>query len=159
HREKIAALLYELPKSERRELGDIPSWARDLAAELTPFKGSMLEELAKAVNVDQKVFRHDAIAHYLQLNIRIVDEGGNPLARGRDVEALMKQYGARARAAWQKAAPAPEKPRTGFTTWNFGDLAPFVLRTVGNVEVRSYPAIVDRGNNVDLEDLESSTAA
>ena len=159
HKDKIAALLWELPKADRRDLGDIPALAKDLAEELRPFDGAMLPQLAKAVNVDQSSFRPDAVAHYLQLNLRIVDEHGKELARGRDVEGLMKQYGARARAAWQKAAPPPAKLRKGFTTWNFGDLEPFVLRTVGKAEVRSYPALIDKGTSVDIEELESAGAA
>jgi ATP-dependent helicase HrpA len=95
----------------------------------------------------------------LQFNIRIVDESGKELAQGRDVQSLLEQYGARARAAWQKAAPAPEKPRTGFTTWNFGKLEPFLVRRVGNADVRSYPAIVDKAQSVDIVEMESAAAA
>ena len=51
HAEKIAALLYELPRALRRELGDgeIPEIARTLAPQLTPFDGPMIPALARAV--------------------------------------------------------------------------------------------------------------
>ena len=39
HREKIAALLYELPKAIRRELGSIPELSQLLASELASFPG------------------------------------------------------------------------------------------------------------------------
>lgn len=158
HEDKIAALLYELPRAERRDIGDIPALARSVAKELVPFRGAMLPELSEKTGVPASAFRPDAIAHYLQLNVRIVDESGKELAQGRDVEALLKQYGARARAVWQKTVEK-EKPRTGFTAWTFGELEPFVVRRVGDMDVRRYPAIVDKGTSVDIELLDSSSAA
>jgi ATP-dependent helicase HrpA len=158
HEDKIAALLYELPRAEKRDLGDLPALAKSLARELKPFQGAMLSQLAERLDISQSAFRPDAIARYLQLNLRIVDESGKELAQGRDVEGLLKQYGARARAAWQKKA-TEERPRTGFTTWNFGTLEPFVMRRVGDMDVRRYPAIVDKGQSVDIELLDSSSDA
>ncbi|MBX3226573.1 MAG: ATP-dependent RNA helicase HrpA [Labilithrix sp.] len=159
HREKIEALLYELPKAERRALGgDIPSLARAIAPKLTPFEGPMLPALAELAGVPASAFRPDAVARHLRLFVRVVDAQGRELARGRDAGALVKQYGARARAELREAA-APAKPRTGFTSWTFGDLEPYVVRRVGGVDVRSYPAIVDKGATVDVELLESSAAA
>ena len=155
--DKIAALLYELPRTERKDVGDIPARAKELARVLEPFQGGMLAQLAERLELSQSAFRPDAIARYLQTNIRIVDESGKEIAQGRDVDSLLKQYGARARAAWQKAAP--EKPRTNFTAWTFGELEPFVVRKSGDMDVRRYPAIVDKGNAVDIELLESSAAA
>lgn len=158
HEDKIAALLYELPRAERKDLGDIPALAKELARELTPFSGAMLPALAEKVGIPSAAFRPDAVAHYLQFNVRVVDENGKELARGRDVDGLLKQYGARARAEWQKKAEK-EKPRTGFTTWNFGELERFVMRRVGDIEVRRYPAIVDKRSSVDIELMDSSSAA
>jgi ATP-dependent helicase HrpA len=43
--------------------------------------------------------------------------------------------------------------------WDLGELPPFVTRRVGGTELRSYPALVDRGASVDLTLLESAAAA
>jgi ATP-dependent helicase HrpA len=159
HEEKIAALLHETPRALRRELGDIPELARTLAQKLTPFDGPMIPALARAADIPEDAFRRDAIPAYLRATIRIVDANGAVLGQGREVDALLARYGARARAEWKKTEPVRSSDRKGLTTWDFGELAPFVVRRVGNVDVRSYPALVDQEKTVDLVLLESSTAA
>ena len=167
HAEKVAALLYELPRALRRELGDgeIPELARTLARELTPFQGPMIPALARTVTeltgvrVDDTSFRPDAVAAYLRLTCRLTDESGKVVAQSRETGDLLRQHGARARAAWKSTAPAPAWEKKGLTSWDFGELPAFVMRRVAGTEVRSYPALVDRGTSVDLVLVESSSAA
>jgi ATP-dependent helicase HrpA len=166
HQDKVAALLFELPGKLRRELGEkIPELARTVAPELTPFDGPMLPKLARAVtaltgvDVAEDAFRPDAIADYLRLTLRVVDEHGKVVAQGRDIDDLLKRYGAQARAVWKKSAPSPAFERAGLTSWDFGELPEFVMRRVGGTEVRTYPAVVDRGTSVDLVLHESAPAA
>lgn len=165
HREKILSLLYELPRGSRRELGELPALADALAAKLTPFQGPLIPSLARAVteltgvDVEEDAFRQDAIATYLKLTCRLVGEDGKTVAESRDIDDLLKRFGARARAVWQKAAPPTAWEKTGITSWNFGNLPKVVTRRVSNLEVRSYPALVDRGTSVDLVLLESENAA
>ena len=165
HQEKIAALLYELPKATRRELGEIPELARALAAKLKPFQGPLFPALARAVfeatgaDVRETSFRPDSVATYLRLTCRVIDEQGKVVAQDRNIDDLLKRHGARARAAWKNTAPSPAWERKGLTTWDFGELPPFVVRRVSGTEVRSYPAVVDGGSSVDLVLLESSGAA
>ena len=166
HQEKIAALLYELPRNVRRDLGEkIPELARTLAPDLRPFEGPMIPQLARAlhaltgVDVPEDAFRPDAVAAHLRLTLRVVDENGKLVAASRDIDDLLKRYGAHARAVWKKTAPSPAWERTGLTTWDFGELPEFFVRRVGGAEVRTYPAVVDRETSVDLVLQESSGAA
>jgi len=71
----------------------------------------------------------------------------------------LQRFGARARAVWKESAPSPTWERRGVTTWDFGELPEFVTRRVAGADVRSYPALVDRGTSVDLVLLESRPAA
>ncbi len=165
HEEKICALLYELPKATRRELGEIPALARTVASMLKPFDGPMIPALARAVHsstgvhVPETSFRPDAVAAYLRLTCRVVDESGKVIAQSRDVDGLARKYGAEARDALKGAAPALAWEKRGLTSWDFAELPPFVVRRVAGTEIRTYPAIVDRGANVDLALLESAKAA
>ena len=165
HREKITILLHELPKATRRELGSIPDLAARLADELVPFGGPMMPSLAAAlatvsgVDVPEESFRAAVVPSYLRLTCRIVDEAGQVLAQGKDIDDLWRRHGARALEAWKRATPSTSIERKGLKAWDFGDLAPFVSRRVSGTEVRTYPALVDRGTSVDLELLESSNAA
>jgi ATP-dependent helicase HrpA len=165
HQEKIASLLYELPRNLRREIGEIPEVARTLAPELTPFDGPMIPKLARAiskltgVDIPQEAFRSDTIASHLRLTCRVVDENGKVVAQSRDIDDVLKRYGAQARAVWKKTAASPAWERRGLTSWDFGELPAFFVRRVGNADVRTYPAVVDRGASVDLALQESSAAA
>ncbi len=165
HREKIAALLAELPRALRRELGTIRELADELAPRLVPFRGPMIPALAAAVlqargvAIPAESFRPDAVADYLRVTCRIVGEGGKIVATGKDIASLWKEYGPRARAAFQDTPPPVRWARKGLTKWDFGDLDPFVARHVLGTEIRMYPALVDRGPSVDLALLESKGAA
>ncbi len=165
HRDKIAALLGRAPKAVRKSLGSLAELAALIAAELTPFRGPMAPALARAVyaltgvDVPEESFSPDGVAPHLRLTLRVVDERGETVAQGRDVDDLLERYGARARAAWQRDAPPADWERKGLTSWTFGALPEFITRRVGGVEVRSYPALVDRGAAVDLTLLESAPAA
>ena len=126
----------------------------------------MIPALARAiderrgVDVPEASFRTDAVASYLRLSCRIVGEGGKVIAQSKDIDALWKQHrGTRAGSlAWRgpplHAGRAPESPRG-----TSADLEPFVARRVSGTEIRTYPAIVDRGTSVELALLESSSAA
>jgi ATP-dependent helicase HrpA len=165
HEEKIEALLYEIPRAFRRELGDVPRLAKAIAPKVKPFQGPMAPALVRAiaaeigVDVPEEAIRPDAVASYLRVTCRVVAEGGKVVAQGKNADDILKEHGARARAAWKSAAAPPAWERRGLTTWDFGELPESVMRRVSGVEVRSYPAIVDRGTSIDVTLLESPAAA
>jgi ATP-dependent helicase HrpA len=167
HAQKIAALLYELPKSYRRDLGDIPQLSRQIAPRLVPFVGTLIPQLTPVVreltgvDIEPEAFRPYAVPAYLKLTCRVLGEDGKLVAQSRDLETLFEQYGARARAVWKShaAAPAPSWEKKGLSSWDFGDLPRFVNRKVSGNELRSYPALIDRGASVDLTLLETAAAA
>jgi ATP-dependent helicase HrpA len=164
HRQKIAALLGELPRALRRDLGSLPELSSQLAAHLRP-SGPMLEALSRALfeltgaDVPAEAFRVDAIPAYLRFNCRIVGERGQLVAEGRDIAALLEQHAGRAREALRRAPAPTEWERSEPTTWNVGELPRFVTRAVLGAELRSYPALVDHQRSVALELFESEDAA
>jgi ATP-dependent helicase HrpA len=165
HEQKITALLSELPRALRREIGAIPELAGKIAAQLVPFQGSLLAALSSAasracgVEISEAAFRIDALPPYMRLTCRVVGEGGHTIAQSRDVPLLIEQHGGQAREALRRAAPPPQWERAGLTSWDFGELPPFVVRRVAGAELRSYPALIDRQKCVDLMLLESAPAA
>ena len=164
HEQKVTALLGELPRALRRDLGSIPELASKVAARLVPFDGPMLPALSRVaseesgVELPESAFRLEAVPPYMRLTCRVVTEG-RTVAQSRDVAELIRQHGGQAREALRRAAPPPEWERTGLTTWDFGELPPFVVRRISGAELRSYPALVDRQKSVDLKLLEAEPAA
>lgn len=152
--EKIAALLHDLPRGMRREITDgsgasLDDVARTLARSLTPFEKPLTTELSRALldltgaHVAPESLRPEVVPPYLRFTFRIVGEDGKEVARGQDLAALQERFGARARAALKTAAPpnaggrgAGLWERTGVTSWDFGELPPFVLRRVGTSTLR-----------------------
>jgi len=165
HEEKIGFLLHGLPKAIRRELGAIGDLAKEVARRVAPLRGGLYSAVSEAISESRQVdvpvdaFRDESVPPYLRIHGRVVDERGKTLAEGRDVGRLLERFGASAREAWKAVAVAPNWERSGVVSWDFGDLAEYVVRRVGGTEVRSYPALVDRGPSVDLTLLESSSAA
>ncbi len=165
HRDKIAAMLNRAPKAVRKSFGTVSEFAELIARELTPFEGAMRPAVARlastlsGVEVTEETLEADMVAPYLRLTLRVVDERGETVAQSRDVSDLLERYGARARAAFKSVSTPSDWSRKALTAWTFGALPPFITRRVGAVDVRSYPALVDQGANVDLALLESSEAA
>ncbi len=164
HEQKITALLSELPRALRRELGSIPELAAAVARRLTPFSGPLLPALASAateisgLELLEDAFRLDAVPAYMRFTYRLVAEG-RTVAQSRDLALLIRQHAAQAREALRRSAPPPQWERTGITSWDFGDLPEFVVRRVAGAELRSYPALVDRQKCVDLSLLEEARTA
>ena len=165
HIQKILALLSELPRALRRDLGSLAELAVKVAERLTPFRGSLLPALAAAtselsgVHVEEAAFRLDAVAPHLRLTCRVLGEGGRIVAESRDVAQLIHEHGGQAREALRRV-PAPAMwQRTGVSTWDFGELPAFIVRRISGAELRSYPALLDRGKSVDLGLLETEQAA
>jgi len=165
HQPKIAALLAELPRALKRELGSLAELATKLALHLKGQQGPMLEALSRALfelagaDVPAEAFRVDAIPAYLRFNCRIVGERGQLVGQGRDVPALLEQHAALAREVVRRAPAAVEWERSELLTWDVAELPSFVARTVLGAELRSYPALVDRERSVSLSLFESPEAA
>ena len=78
----------------------------ELARRLVPFQGPMIPALARlaselsGADIPEEAFRPEAAPAYLRLTCRVVGEGGKVVAQSRDIDALLKEHGAKARAAW-----------------------------------------------------------
>jgi len=163
--QKITALLGELPRALRREVGSIPELVSKLAERLASPSGSWLGALGRAiseltgVSLPEDALRPDAIPAYLSFNFRVLGDGGKVMAESRDLAALLDQHGARARDAVRRAAPPAQWERSEVTAWDFGDLPPFVTRAVLGTELRSFPALVDCQKSVAIRLFEAEAAA
>ena len=92
------------------------------------------------------------------MNIRVVDESGKVLGTGRDLQTLREQLAGTVQASISKAARGGGEQQ-GLTAWTFGELPREQELGTGAVTIKAYPALVDRGDCVDLCLLDSEYRA
>lgn len=153
--EKVLALIRSLPKSLRRCLVPAPDSARAAVEQLTFGAGPLLPALAEVLSrlagepIAPTSFDWQKVPYHLQVNVRVVDDGGEVVAEGRDVAEVWSKL---PRAADTAAGTIRESSweRTGITQWDFGELPTEIRVDRGGIQLSAYPMLVDRGEHVDL---------
>jgi ATP-dependent helicase HrpA len=167
--EKVTALIKALPKQVRRTLTPAADTARAVLGQLRygegDFHAVVATELSRIAGerVSPDMFDLERLPPHLRMNVKVVDDAGATVAKGRDLRELRAQVSA-------QPAP-PEKPsaksaavetrwrRDGITAWDFGDLPEHVDIERGGIEVHAFPALVDAGESVSLRLFDSVGAA
>ncbi|MEW5966798.1 MAG: ATP-dependent RNA helicase HrpA [Pseudomonadota bacterium] len=162
-REKLTALLKNLPKDKRRPLIPLPDTVTAFLSVAKPAGQPLTEALAAYIrkktgtDIHPDEWKGELPAH-LNMNVSVVDDSGQELAGGRDLAALREQLGGAARITYGGAEDNPFE-RTGLVEWTVGDLPEQVKFRRGGRELTGYPALVDNGENVDLRLLDEPHAA
>jgi ATP-dependent helicase HrpA len=158
--EKVVAILRGLPRQQRRALVPIPDAATRFLAERATGEGSLYGLLAQFVTrasgdpVEAAALRRQPLPPHLQLRVRVVDAAGQTLRCSRDLRAVRE---APPRDAGPQAADAFE--RQGLRAWDFGELPDQLQVERNGLQLRLYPALLDRGTAVDLRLLAQRAAA
>ncbi|HEY6762839.1 MAG TPA: ATP-dependent RNA helicase HrpA [Baekduia sp.] len=162
--ELVTTLLRGLPKDLRRPLVPVPETAAVALERMKPRSGPLVEVLGREVSalkgtlVPAGAFEPAALPDHLKMTFSVEDEDGAVVAQGTDLAAVRERVKPRLRAALSAATSAYE--RTGLTAWEGFDALPreIALRGVGDA-ARAFPALVDRGDHVDVKMMESRAAA
>ncbi len=130
--------------------------------------------------VQRNDFKLEQLQPHLLMNLRIVDEHGRQLGSGRHLASLKAELGGLARTAFQSlaasklpaAALLPTAPVEGpvrgvkaqlatqaaaaaeaarYTAWSFGELPELMEIRRGAQTLVGFPALVDRGDSVEIE--------
>jgi ATP-dependent helicase HrpA len=153
--EKVVALIRSLPKGIRRNLVPAPDTARRAVDELRFGEGPFLDAVAHALQrlsgetVLPRDFDLDRLPPHLRLNIRIVDDRGQTLISGRDLEQLRRALRAETAAAFAGSEP-PGWQRDGIRSWDLEELPREVRWQRRGLWVTGYPTLVDQGQDVSL---------
>ena len=161
-REKLTVLIKTLPKQLRRQLVPIPDTVERcleiLPASDTPLVqtlGRLLKEQF-GVSVPETAWRTGDLPEHLQLRVRLLDgEGRKTLGISRDVSALQREF---AGQALGKAVPGGDRSAR-MIAWDCGRIPAEEQTVAGNLRMRVYPALVDRGDHVVLRELDSLPSA
>ena len=114
------------------------------------------EELNLVLPLDG--FRPELLPAHLAMNFLVVDEHGRQLAMGRNLAQLRAELGEQAGEQFSAIAQ-PKAALSGITGWNFGELQEIMEIRQGAQTLIGYPALVDRGDSVDLEVLDAPQKA
>ncbi len=159
-KEKLVALIKNLPKATRRHFVPAPDYAERALPQLDFGRGKLTEQLSAALRrlggftVAQQEWSEEGIPLHLRMNFALVDENKVVVARSRDLESLKKQRGQEAVQNFQVLAQE-ELSFTGCRDWAFGDMP----ERFQSGQVFGFPALVDEGETVGLRVFDTPEAA
>jgi len=152
--EKVESLLKALPKEHRRLFLPIQETAGKVAAALDLQKGDLEGQMSAALrkiggeHVPVDLLTSARIPDHLQVKVRVVDEKGETVASGADVERIKRELHGRHVAKLEETEAAARWARTGLTDWTFGELPTSVDVGEGT---RAFPMLFDEGTSVGLK--------
>ena len=165
-REKIISLMKTMPKALRVKFVPVPEHADQALAALRLSDPSLHDALAYALGkqigepMDRSAFAPSELPAYLFTNFRIVDDAGEVVLSGRDLDALRRKLGVEARKTFQQPhQSSSEFHRDNITSWDFGDLPERVEVRRNAMTLQGYPALVDAGHSVSLRLFDSPEIA
>ncbi len=163
-REKCLALIRSLPKAVRRNFVPAPEYADKVVQQLVYDGRALTEVLAERLfrltgsKVSADDFNPDNLDKHLNMNIRVLDAGGKIIGSGRDIESLREAHASDVDQSFKDRA-RHEVERANLTDWSFGELPRQVEIVHANVKTKGYPALVDKGQSVAIEVVDSDAAA
>jgi ATP-dependent helicase HrpA len=158
-REKCIQMLKALPKALRKSLVPVPDYVDRALAQLSPDDSPLAAALARrlkemtGVSIASEDWQPDKLDDYYRINFRVVDASGQLIRQGRDLSELIDNSRQQTRDSLR--TDVSEGPTaTGLTSWTCGDLPKVWRSRQAGVDIQSYPALVDRGDGVDIELLD-----
>jgi ATP-dependent helicase HrpA len=160
--DKVEFLLKGLPKGIRKQMIPIRQTAKEIAAALTPYHGSLYRALNQAVfkRFRLRIAKDDwpAVPDHLLIRFRIIDTQGNTLRAGRSLHTLLETDSANA-PQQDPVARIPDRTRTAWekhhiSVWDFENLPEQVpLRNNGKqLYGYAYPGLrQDEQGRLDLK--------
>jgi ATP-dependent helicase HrpA len=159
--ELIEELIRSLPKTLRRQFVPIADTASQLRDRLfvndTITKTPVLHALTAELNRigEQRVtledFRLDLLPSYLRLTYSIVNDAGDEIASGKDIEELRRQLRETQREALKEIALPDIVPTGRFVSWDFERIPAVVTVASTNGAIRAFPALRDCIDHVDVQ--------
>ena len=152
--ELVTALIRSMPKSFRKLFAPVPDTARQILSRIGPGDGGLMLNLRRelqrvgGVAIPVDAFDPGALPAHLRPSFRIIDDEGNEVASGADLQELKAAVQSETRATVE--ATTHELEASGLTEWSFGELPRVVSVAGSDHAVEAYPALVDEGETVGI---------
>ncbi|HEX2894000.1 MAG TPA: ATP-dependent RNA helicase HrpA [Marmoricola sp.] len=153
----VVALLRSLPKQLRVNFVPAPNVARAFLAAVPPGEEGITDALARhlravtGVHVPDDAWDWSKVPAHLRPTFRVVDESGQTVAEGKDLEAIKAPLRPSFEQAVASAAADSGVTRSGQTRWTFATIDPTFRQLRAGHEVVGYPGLVDEGTTVGLQ--------
>ncbi len=164
-REKLVSLIKSLPKQQRRNYVPAPDYAGRVSPLLDKHRHlSLKEALANGlkqlnmIELSALDFQDDNLSNYLRMRFEVLDEKGNSIDEGRDLQLLQKKYIDKIEESLASTSDNTFE-RSDLQDWNFGDLPESVEVETQGVKMKGYPALVDEKGLVALRLFATEIAA
>jgi ATP-dependent helicase HrpA len=164
-RDRVNALFKAMPKDAKNMLIPLAQSVTAFLSAAEPARQALAEAVAAWVlartktRVDVSAADH---APHLKLNLRVLDDGGQELAMGRDLADLKRQLGQTASLTYGSSQPGEAgnpHERDNIVSWDFGDLPEQVKFTRNGQPLTGYPALVDMGSSVSMKLVDTPETA
>jgi len=145
--DKIDALLRALPKALRRQMVPLPDTVAMVLDQIRFGEGQLLPVLSQALTrrgvvIQSADWAVDMLDPHFRMQIRVLGERDQVLAKGRDLGRLRVQLSQHPQA--QAVADQPTRQqweRSGITRWDFGDMPTLIETQQRGLPSRAYPAL------------------
>jgi ATP-dependent helicase HrpA len=152
--ELVTSMIRSLPKRLRRLFAPAPDTAAEVLPALTDATEPLDQALARLLTqrsgtiIRPDDFDRDRLPPHVVPRFRIIDDSGEVIAAGVDLDAMRDELRTSAREAVSGATHEIE--RSGVTEWDFGDLPDSVTVGEGRHAIEAYPAVIDDGDSVSI---------
>ena len=158
--ERIVSMIRTLPKRLRRNFVPAPNFADACIADIseTDRNGrpiSLVEAVTAklrkmtGITVEEDEWNLSQLDRHLIMHFTVVNDKGETIARSDDLHALKQQCAGQVKETFEKAA-TPELERSGIESWDFDTLPTTFAQKMGGFEVQAFPALVEKGDKVDI---------
>nr|WP_306671113.1 ATP-dependent RNA helicase HrpA [Endozoicomonas sp. SESOKO1] len=162
--DKCVALVRAMPKPVRKNFVPVPDFVNgaleSLSAcdePLTDMLGRQLTRMS-GVRILEEHWNRDNLDAHLLMNIRVVNEDGDVIGQGRDLNQLRQQFSDHVQDTIRKLAKS-HLEQEGLLDWTCGELPHEITRKAGGLVLKSYPALVDQRDSVAVQLFESPAMA
>lgn len=155
-REKLQLLIKALPKQIRRICVPVPDFITKFLESNPNRQEPMIPQLARFIaktagdmrlleQIDQNEWSAFKLPEHCYFNLRIIDDGGQELATGRDLAKLQQELGQAAAVTFRDNTQ--EFERDNLTNWDIGTLPESIKFARGKQQLTGYLALQKEKNN------------
>ena len=168
-REKIQLQIKALPKQIRRICVPVPEFITQFLSQNPDRNAPILPQLAQAIaktagdirileQINQEEWAAFRLPEHCYFNLRIIDDGGQELAMGRDLIQIQQQLGKAAATTFRDNTQ--EFERDNVTTWDIGTLPESIKFARGKQQLTGYLGLQkEKDGHIALRLFDTSAAA